>query len=46
MRRQPSTPERLRDWAAVLAVSAAACRLAFHAIGSRVDAKGVLREFF
>ena len=46
MRCQPSTTERLQAWGAGLAAAAVACRLAFHAIGSHVDANGVLREPF
>ena len=46
MRRQPSTSERLLAWGAGLAAAAVACRLAFHAIGSHVEANGVLREPF
>ncbi|MFM7312347.1 MAG: DUF3955 domain-containing protein [Cyanobium sp.] len=41
-----SHSRRLRTLAMVLAAAAIVCRLAFHAIGSRVDAAGVLREPF
>ena len=46
MKRQPSTTERMLAWGTGLAAAAVACRLAFHAIGSHVDANGVLREPF
>ena len=46
MRRQQSTSERLLAWGTGLATAAVACRLAFHAIGSHVEANGVLREPF
>lgn len=41
-----SHSRRLQTLAMVLAGAAIVCRLAFHAIGSRVDAAGVLREPF
>lgn len=45
MRLHPSS-RRLAVLAAALAAGAVGCRLAFHLIGSRVDAQGVLREPF
>ena len=41
-----SSSRRLQAFAMVLAGAAIVCRLAFHALGSRVDASGVLREPF
>ena len=41
-----SSSRRLQTLAMVLAGAAIVCRLAFHALGSRVDAAGVLREPF
>jgi len=46
VRRHRATTGRLLRAAAVLAIGALGCRLAFQAIGSRVDANGVLREPF
>ena len=41
-----SRSRRLQTLAMVLAGAAIVCRLAFHALGSRVDASGMLREPF
>lgn len=41
-----SRSRRLQALAMVLATAAVACRLAFHAISSRLDPSGVLREPF
>jgi len=46
MNRRPSRSTQLVTVAAALATGAVACRLAFHLIGSHVDASGVLREPF
>ena len=41
-----SRSRRLQSLAMVLAGAAIVCRLAFHALGSSVDASGMLREPF